>query len=560
MDTRFATATGVWSNTGIWDGGTLPTSGDTVHPNGFTVTIDTDITIDGLNNNIPPVYLPGMPIPKMTGNTQPSGIVNAGSDTSNAWKGFDQDAPTPTTFWAGTGVGSGTSWLSYQFTAAKTIKRYYIYRTAQNMKPTSWTFEGSNDGSAWTILETVTANALNTPYLSGILPNTTAYLYYRINITAVTSGTVANIYQFEMTESTATTYGATTGGSFTVPSSLSGTRNIVQTGEGIKSNNSTIITVAATSGATVNFNIASGGYIFNPTAQRTASSTTPLINITGNCAVNFNANLWGNQIASVSTYVTNGIINIGAAATVTVNGNIYGARSGFDNTNPDTVIATTAAGSTLNIIGDVYGGTVTAFAQAIYAKAITTINITGNIYGDLSAAIFTNTTPNINIIGTVNLMNNNSVPAIQVSGYLTLAVITVNGYLVNKNNTMAIFANKVRFTQNTNPYWVFQNSAAADITLAYGAATGSYPAESDVKLGVAYAASPTRYGTCAVPLPTYVSQGVATGATVGTAYINAADVWNVLSSSITTAGSIGERLKVASTVETTGDQLAAYIV
>ena len=560
MATRFATATGVWSNTGIWDGGTLPLSDDTVHPNGFTVTIDQDINIASLNNNISPVYLPGMPIPKMTGNTVPSGTVNAGSDTSNAWKGFDQEAPT---FWAGTGVAAvnSTAWLSYQFTAAKTIKRYYIFRTSQNQKPTSWIFQGSNNGSIWDDLETITANALTTPYLSPILPNTTAYLYYRINVTAVTSGTTANIYQFEMTESTATTYGITTGGSFTLPASLSGTRTITQTGEGIKTNSSTIITIAATSGATVNFNIASGGFIFNQTAQRTSSSaTTPLINITGNCAVNFNANLWGNQSPYISTYVTNGNINIGAAATVTVNGNLYGARSGFDNTNSDCIIATTAAGSSLNIIGDVYGGTVTAFAQTIHAKAITTINITGNIYGDLSPSIFTTTTPTINIIGTVNLMNNNSVSAIQVINYGSLAQITINGYLVNKNNTMAIFANKIRFTANTNPYWVFQNSAAADITLAYGAALGAYPVEADVRFGTTYAASPTRTGTLRVPLPQYVSQGVLTDNTTGTAYINAADVWNVLSSSITTAGSIGERLKVASTVETTGDQLAAYIV
>ena len=559
MATRFATATGVWSNTGIWDGGTLPTSADTVHPNGFIVTIDTDITIDGFNNNISPVYLPGMPIPKMTGNTQPSGTVNAGSDTSNAWKGFDQDAPTPTTFWAGTGVGSGTAWLSYQFTATKIIKRYYIYRTTQNMKPTSWTFESSNDGSTWTTLDTVTANALTTPYLSGILANTTAYLYYRINVTAVTSGTTANIYQFEMTESTATTYGATTGGSFTVPSSLSGTRNIVQTGEGIKTNNTTIITVAATSGATVNFNIASGGFIFNQTAQRTSLCTSQFINIIGNCAVNFNANLWGNQTLGIN-YISNGNINISAAATVTVNGNIYGGKAGFDASNIDSVINTTVAGYTLTINGDVYGGTVTNFTHTIIPRAIGIINITGNTYGDTSAAVFINNTSNVNIIGTVNLMNINSIAAIQVSAISIQALITVNGYLVNKNNQMAIFANKIRFTQNTNPYWVFQNSAAADITLAYGSATGSYPTEADVRFGTTYSASPTRTGTLRVPLPQYVSQGVLTDNTTGTAYINAADVWNVLSSSITTAGSIGERLKVASTVETTGDQLAAYIV
>jgi hypothetical protein len=77
-------------------------------------------------------------------------------------------------------------------------------------------------------------------------------------------------------------------------------------------------------------------------------------------------------------------------------------------------------------------------------------------------------------------------------------------------------------------------------------------------LGVTYSSSPTLTGTCAVPLPQYVSQGVPVDATVGTGYINAVEVWNILTSTITTSSSIGERLKVASTIETTGDQLAAY--
>lgn len=566
MPVRFAVASTSWNTPSTWDNGAVPVAGDTVYPNGFTVPIDTDINVDGLNNNISPVYLPNMPIPKMTGNTQPSGIVNAGSDTTNAFKGFDQDASTPTTFWAGTGVAAvnSTAWLSYQFTSTKIIKRYYIYRTSQNQKPTSWVFQGSNDGSTWIDLETVTSNALNTPYLSGILPNTTAYLYYRINVTAVTSGTTANIYQFEMTESTATTYGITTGGSFTVPSSLSGTRNIVQSGAGIISNSSTIITIAATSGATVNFNITSGGFIFNQTLQRNAQLSSTLINITGNCVVNFNADLWG-----IQTNNTNGgnlaNININAAATVTVNGNIYGDKGGSaSGTAYMAVISIPNATAILNVNGNVFGGSNTAWAPAVIASNNSTINFTGNLYGDVSTAFYTTSSPTVNVIGTLNLNTTTSLPAIfnnSTLGTTSFPLITINGYLVNKNNNMALVAPKVRFTANTSPYWTFQNSAAADITLSYGTpATGPYPAEADVRYNTPYGASPTRYGTLRVPLPQYVSQGVLTDNTTGTAYLSATDVWNVLTSNITTAGSIGERLKNASTVQTNGDQLAAYIV
>ena len=51
MANRYAVATGNWSNTAIWDGGTLPGAGDVVRPNGFTVTIDQDITVQELTDN-----------------------------------------------------------------------------------------------------------------------------------------------------------------------------------------------------------------------------------------------------------------------------------------------------------------------------------------------------------------------------------------------------------------------------------------------------------------------------------------------------------------------------
>lgn len=45
MAERYAVATGNWSDTATWDGGTLPTSSDDVYANNFTVTIDQDVTV-----------------------------------------------------------------------------------------------------------------------------------------------------------------------------------------------------------------------------------------------------------------------------------------------------------------------------------------------------------------------------------------------------------------------------------------------------------------------------------------------------------------------------------
>ena len=45
MAIRKAVANGNWSSTSTWNGGTLPQAGDTVHANGYTVTLDQDVDV-----------------------------------------------------------------------------------------------------------------------------------------------------------------------------------------------------------------------------------------------------------------------------------------------------------------------------------------------------------------------------------------------------------------------------------------------------------------------------------------------------------------------------------
>jgi hypothetical protein len=52
MANRYAISSGNWSNPAIWDGGiSVPTAGDIVRPNTFTVAIDQDITVLELRND-----------------------------------------------------------------------------------------------------------------------------------------------------------------------------------------------------------------------------------------------------------------------------------------------------------------------------------------------------------------------------------------------------------------------------------------------------------------------------------------------------------------------------
>jgi regulation of enolase protein 1 (concanavalin A-like superfamily) len=112
-----------------------------------------------------------------------SASFNTDSYTEGAHKAFDTD---PGSKWYG--YNSPTGWLQYDFGAnnAQTVKRYTINSADVAARdPKDWQFQGSQDGSTWTTLDTrsgqsfLVVQAQNT-YDIG---NTTAYRYYRLNIT-----------------------------------------------------------------------------------------------------------------------------------------------------------------------------------------------------------------------------------------------------------------------------------------------------------------------------------------------------------------------------------------
>lgn len=99
-----------------------------------------------------------------------------------------------------------SGWLQYSFTSAKCIKKYCIklrgYSTADDSAPKDWTFEASDDGSNWTILDIRTNETGWSAYeeRSYEFSSTNSYLYYRINITANNGHTFTGIAEMEMYE------------------------------------------------------------------------------------------------------------------------------------------------------------------------------------------------------------------------------------------------------------------------------------------------------------------------------------------------------------------------
>lgn len=87
-------------------------------------------------------------------------------------------------------AGGNTGWVCIDIGSAQVVKKYKVqadFNTTTVYNPSTWTFEGSNDGNNWTVLDTQTniqgwSSNLVKPFF--IPNNNTAYKYYKINITA----------------------------------------------------------------------------------------------------------------------------------------------------------------------------------------------------------------------------------------------------------------------------------------------------------------------------------------------------------------------------------------
>jgi hypothetical protein len=138
-------------------------------------------------------------IPKMTSNTLPSGVASASNEFSYAYRSFDGDFATISSAW---GSNETTAWLRYDFLKPEVIEQYVIYpqTTATDRAPKDWTFEGSNDGITWNVLDTqsnITEWVDSTPK-KFTFSNSNSYKDYRINITANNGSQYITLGELEM--------------------------------------------------------------------------------------------------------------------------------------------------------------------------------------------------------------------------------------------------------------------------------------------------------------------------------------------------------------------------
>nr|WP_260986775.1 discoidin domain-containing protein [Paenibacillus terrae] len=91
-------------------------------------------------------------------------------------------------------IFTNTGWIQYQFGGgASHIATSYSVTSANDFPardPKNWSLQGSNNGTSWTTLDTRTGQTFASRFLTKTytFSNTTAYSYYRLNVTANNGG------------------------------------------------------------------------------------------------------------------------------------------------------------------------------------------------------------------------------------------------------------------------------------------------------------------------------------------------------------------------------------
>lgn len=125
--------------------------------------------------------------------------VSFGATAHQASNAFDEAMGTA---WAAVG-GVVAATLRYDFNATTTPTPIITHYALNFCNFKTWTFQGSPDGSAWTTIQTVTNDTgTQIGWREYTVTNTTAYRYYRFNVTACNAATAA-VSVVIMQESTA---------------------------------------------------------------------------------------------------------------------------------------------------------------------------------------------------------------------------------------------------------------------------------------------------------------------------------------------------------------------
>lgn len=458
MPNVWAIKTGNWSDTTVWNTGTLPTASDAVFANNFTVLINQNINVQSLNNFV-------------------SGTIGAG--------------------------GTFNCYTSQTITASiSSIAGSYA---------TLLTITGS--GVTVNISGSVRGPNGNVPILS--LPNTLSNSTVNINGDIIGGGTnqgytlqvsttspiILNITGSVFGDTGASARGLyllnTTGSIINIRGNIVGNIGPAIDFQSTTLNNTcSIVGDVVTSGTTIA--AAGTSNLFNITGSILApqysnqyglyiSSTTSTYNISGSItggAAGINAyginyagtsntlNLVGSPIGGISSAGgAYGILLAGTTNNLRVIGNVLGGISVSNNSG---IAVTATAAYTASIIGDII---TTNVAPALFinnSSGVGTINITGSVYAFAGTNCYgfnTNASTNftVNILGNVYAGLSTTAHGIAIGNVSSNSTITIRGNVYSTANTSYGIWNN-----STAGVFVISGSAIASKAIAaYNASTGT---------------------------------------------------------------------------------------
>lgn len=579
MPLKVAIADGNWSNPATWVAGALPRENDVVASNGFTVTIDQNITVIQLTNTAQAITRHN---PVMTSPTTPSGVVTSqpadnGLTDLSAWRAFDGSGANVPSWYAS---GAYPKWIEYEYASPVALDQYFLTLRGDVYNPRDWTFEAW-DGTSWVVLHTVAAYTSGGNYTSPVLGNTTLYSRYRLHVTADRSLTPSlliileiSFYEFGYTQN------SVQGGGFIIGENVS----IITTTTGIGFNAANIangLTYTANSPSVSSFVGNLQGVNSNNLLTITGTGTLNIVgNITtfsdnraqgtiqieNNATVNITGNLSyvsGNRALNVSSIVDSAIVTItgnvtianivwGNHRTISFDGggtlNIIGTISHSANgSSSQTCIqlnAPTGKSIIFNHIGIITNNSATF--QPLYiiqtsGTGLITMNLNGELVGGNSRLIF---------------QNSNVLVFLKVLKYGPYGQDPLFG--IRQAFLVPEISNLIEFRDNTTGGSPSPSLPPPTFSYYAPAAIGDLPTANNVRFGTTYG-SGTLTGTVKIPHPNNVTFGVAVDDTFGNAVLTAASVWDYLVSNITVEGSIGMRLKNVATPQTIGEQLEAFL-
>jgi len=332
-----------------------------------------------------------------------------------------------------------------------------------------------------------------------------------------------------------TSGGATTGGTFTLSNGVTLTANVVQ------GNVTGGPTVVAYAGATPN----SAAIVGNASSVNTSGGQIN-INHTGTGTLNFTGNITGDARSSL----TGGGLSC-AFGTINFTGNATGGSNvgGYAISN--------AGAGTINVVGNCLGGS----APAIANQSTGTVNITGQAIGSATggagagvANISTGTIVVTRAVGNGYGPGSSGLAAAVGVANSALGVVSVEELEYGTLGMSPTSGAGIRLKKLTSNVAKFNYCDTAGAKTLVDATSGQMPAATDVRNGVSYA-SGALTGSAYIPSASSVGFGVPVDATTGTAVLTPAAIFNTLTSTMTTSGSIGERLANVSTVAVTGQQI-----